>query len=250
VIIVDPLQELHNVLENSNEQMRMVGSALRRVAKATKAAVIVAGHARKPDSLDDRRAVAEAGNVNILRGASSMSGVIRFAWTVTNMVNEVASVPADQRSHYVRLTMAKNNFGRADNAPCWYKRIGVSMGPLGEEFDIGALIPWQFTRLEEQRPPVWCALERIMLDFPDAFPMGRAYSPTVVLQMGNEADRELVTMRNRAVTGEMEKWLRDGPIKQGVTHNLKATRTKFGNGWKYQVEMIERDPDEEVDFLA
>ena len=250
VIVLDPIAELHNVVENSNDQSKVVGAVLRRVAKETGAAVIFAAHSRKPDGT--RANDADAGNLHDLRGAGAMAGVIRLAFTVTGMTDREATdnrVPATDRHRYVRLTIAKNNLGPTNKAACWYKRIGVSMGPIGEEFEVGALVPWTFTRVEEDRPPLWEVIEKTMLDFPDQFEVGKSYAPTTVLRSFSEEDREV--WGPGSIAPAMEQWFTSGPVKRGVEFNVVAERIPFGAKWRYKVALVERDPDDvETDYLA
>ena len=251
VIILDPLAEMHNVVENSNDHSKVVGAILRRVATETGAAVIFAAHSRK--ATNGAGVDGDPGNIHDLRGGGSLGGVVRIAYNITGM-NETEArkcgVVVENRHQYVRLTIAKNNLGPTNKAPCWYKRVGVKMGPEGEEFEIGALIPQQFRNDEPAPEPIWLTIERIMMDYPDRFAIGRAYPTADIAKMlEGEANGRLKTR----IALDMENWLKEGPVKQGDHYNLRAERVTFGRNHsavRYTIMLEERDDDEETDFLS
>ena len=147
LLIMDPLQEVHEGKENANEEMRLVFAMARRIAVATGCAVLLAAHTRKPSEASSD---GFAGDADSLRGASSQTGVARIISTLCNMSKKDAikhGIPETERHLYVRLDLAKSNMSLKSGEPDWYKRIGVPLTSHGES--VGTLAP---VRLEEAKP--------------------------------------------------------------------------------------------------
>lgn len=227
-IFLDPVAELHNVVENSNDMMKVVGVTMRRIAKATKASVVFIAHARKGE--------VQPGDLSAMRGAGAMGGIIRTAFTVTTMTQADATlnrVEKSDRGDYAAVVMAKTNLGRFTQEPTWYRRVGVPMGPIGEEFKIGALTPKSFGRVAEGEQQIWHRLERIMLAEPAKFPIGGAYSPTAILRAGSTEELPFV----RSIAGLMQAWWKLGAVQQGREYDVKLNRTVNGPNARWTVEL-------------
>lgn len=145
VFIVDPLQEIHEANENDNPEMRIVWSALRRIAVEGDCAVLVAAHTRKPPQATSD---GFAGDADSLRGASSQVGVLRLAHTLHNMSTRDAKahgIAEAERHLYLRFDDAKSNLHLKDGQPRWLKRMSVPGANVDET--IGVLEP---VRLESR----------------------------------------------------------------------------------------------------
>jgi hypothetical protein len=133
ILICDPLAELHNAEENDNTAMRAVIAAFRGLAQRLGIAVLILHHDRKGNNAP--------GDMDRMRGASSMGGAVRVAMTLTTMSNEEAEkfgVPTDQRRRHFRVDGAKANYSPAQEAD-WWRLAGVEI-PNGEI--IAAAAPW------------------------------------------------------------------------------------------------------------
>jgi hypothetical protein len=132
-VIFDPMAELHNAEENDNTAMRSILAAFRGFAKETNAGVMVLHH--------DRKGVGVAGDVDRMRGASSLQGAARIVLTLTRMTEEEAEalgIPVEERTSYIRIDNAKANYTKLGEA-MWYKLTSQTISN-GES--IGACLPW------------------------------------------------------------------------------------------------------------
>jgi Bifunctional DNA primase/polymerase, N-terminal/AAA domain/Primase C terminal 1 (PriCT-1) len=119
-LILDPLVEFHETEESDNGKMRSVMSFAREISKAAGCACYIGTHARKPDKASSKN---YAGDMDVIRGASSQVGAARIAHTLFLASEEDAKKFNMEGSHhnYVRLDMAKNNLGRRWAGPHWFK---------------------------------------------------------------------------------------------------------------------------------
>jgi hypothetical protein len=247
VIVLDPFAELHNVTENSNDQIKVVGQTLRKIAKATGAAVIFAAHSRKPDSaaaVHDR-----PGDLHVMRGASALSGVIRMAFTVTPMTVADADsfrIPPERRHAYVNVSMAKNNLGPMDGIARWYERIGVTMGPMGHEFQVGALKPAWLTRVTDENAPLWVVLERIILAHDD-MPNDGLYQPKDVMLRASAAD-QYAFRDPRVMSNRLHDWFDSGPVKEGTELRMELMRVGAGRTARWRLRTLPKG--QEPDYLG
>jgi len=148
VLILDPLQELHDGSENDNGEMKNVAVALRSIAWETNCAVMVVHHTRKSSG---DKSDGHAGNMDSGRGASSQQGVSRIYLTMDTMTEkdaETLGVNPDRRFMFAQVDCAKNNLGVSGERQ-WLRRISVPLGrpELGNKQNVegvdyvGALAP-------------------------------------------------------------------------------------------------------------
>lgn len=149
LLIVDPLSETHPAAENSNEEMLEIAKLYRYVAWATGCAVLLVHHSKK---LDMASSDGHEGNMDTLRGASSILGVARIVLTLFNMSKQRAQefgVGEDERWRYTGLNIAKANMTAATNQTFWFEKkaqaVGVSDTNLVGE-DVGVLVPVKLAR--------------------------------------------------------------------------------------------------------
>ena len=139
VLIVDPLQDLHEGEENSNPEMRFVAGILRRISWEAECAVICVHHTRK---LDKATSQGHAGDMDSGRGASALQGVSRGWLTLYGMSAADAShhgiAEADRRK-YVRLDLAKMQAVEGGWTK-WFKHVSVPLGKMDVEH-VGTLEP-------------------------------------------------------------------------------------------------------------
>ena len=133
LLVCDPLAELHDSEENDNTAMRQVVAAFRSLAQRLDMAVLILHH--------DRKGTSTPGDMDRVRGASSISGAVRVMLTLTTMTAEEAGgfgIPAEERRSYIRIDSAKSNYAPAQEAE-WYKLTAIEI-ENGEI--IAAALPW------------------------------------------------------------------------------------------------------------
>lgn len=159
VLMLDPLAELHDGEENDNTLQRHVVAWFRALAARHNMAVIIAHHSRKGSS-------SSPGDIEILRGASSLGGAARIVLTILVMTDEEAEalgIHPEARNSYFRIDGAKNNYAAIHRAT-WAERIEHQLAN-GE--GTAAAQPWK-------PPSVWDNLPvpeaNRLLDLIDAGP--------------------------------------------------------------------------------
>lgn len=133
LLVCDPLAELHDSEENDNTAMRQVVASFRSLAQRLDMAVLILHH--------DRKGTSTPGDMDRVRGASSISGAVRVMLTLTTMTTEEAGtfgIQAEERRSYLRIDSAKSNYAPAQEAE-WYKLTAIEI-ENGEV--IAAALPW------------------------------------------------------------------------------------------------------------
>jgi len=133
LLVCDPLAELHDSEENDNTAMRQVVAAFRSLAQRLDMAVLILHH--------DRKGTSTPGDMDRVRGASSISGAVRVMLTLTTMTAEEAGtfgIQAEERRSYLRIDSAKSNYAPAQEAE-WYKLTAIEI-ENGEI--VAAALPW------------------------------------------------------------------------------------------------------------
>jgi len=153
MLIVDPLAETHNLDENNNVEMLQVMQIYRRIAQDANCAVMLIHHTRKKDKAATD---GHSGNMDALRGASSVAALSRIVVTLDTMSKESAkrylSNPED-RFKYVELAFAKANMSLAHGQLLFYERVSVNIGITDDDFDgeeVGALKYVEFAKVEKR----------------------------------------------------------------------------------------------------
>lgn len=147
LLVLDPLVELHQAVENDNVQMRAVVSLVRDIAVKGNCAVLLATHTKKPPTASSD---GFAGEMDAARGASSQFGVIRIGATLFSASPKDAKTWKMEGTHlnYVRLDIAKNNLAARSGEPMWFRResaaVGGSLDAPGES--VGVLKPVELGR--------------------------------------------------------------------------------------------------------
>ncbi len=144
LLIVDPFAETHPAQENSNEDIGTVAAMFRHVAQKGNCAVILVHHTKKPD-----KALGQGGggDMNLSRGASSLLGVARSVWTLTNMTEKEAAlfgIPENERHLYVVFEQAKANMAAPGGNKKYFKRVSVTLRLALDDIDgesVGILEP-------------------------------------------------------------------------------------------------------------
>jgi len=139
LIVCDPFAESHTLEENSNPQMIQAAAVWRRIARATKCAVLLVHHVRKGDNT----------GIDAARGAKALTDSARVGLLMTTMSEAEAEqfgVSEDDRLGYVRLDDAKRNMAPASKAR-WFQlrsaKLGNTSNPTYPNGDsVGAVVAW------------------------------------------------------------------------------------------------------------
>ena len=134
VVLLDPLVELHTVDENDNTGLRSVIAQFRAFAKRHNVALGLAHHTRK--------GATNPGDPDAIRGAGSIVGAVRVAFTVCTMTSEEADklgIADTACKHYFRVDGAKANYAALTDAE-WFEKVPYRLDN-GE--DAVAAVPWK-----------------------------------------------------------------------------------------------------------
>ncbi|MGC8519274.1 MAG: AAA family ATPase [Steroidobacteraceae bacterium] len=110
-VFIDPLMAWHRLMENSNEAVQILSTAMRAIAVQGKRHVGIDHHVTKVTMGDPEGHV---GNLASVRGAGSLIGATRWAFTLARLNAETAMVhgiPEVERSRYRRLDALKTSYG-------------------------------------------------------------------------------------------------------------------------------------------
>jgi len=149
VIVLDPFVSTHDIPENNNSEIEKVATTYRTIAKATNAAILLVHHTRKIGSDTE----AHAGDAEAGRGASSLIGAVRIAFTLARMSKAAADkrgIDWELGNQLIRMDDGKMNFARMKDEADWYKMVSVDIGN-GEK--VGVPVPFdmaEISRLADQ----------------------------------------------------------------------------------------------------
>ena len=113
-VFVDPLMAWHRLMENSNEAIQLLSTSLRGIAVQGKRHVGIDHHVTKITMADPEGHV---GNLASVRGAGSLIGYTRWAFTLARLNSETAAahgIPDQERSRFRRLDSLKASYGPDD----------------------------------------------------------------------------------------------------------------------------------------
>jgi hypothetical protein len=140
VVVVDPFVEIWNGNENDNNQVKTAAAIIRQMIRGMNAACLLMHHVRK--------GTMTPGDMDSARGASSLSGLVRLAQTLTNMTpDDAEGFGLDSPSGFVRMDQAKGNYVPASEKAAWFKfrSIEIENGDAARNLPcdlVGILEPW------------------------------------------------------------------------------------------------------------
>jgi len=155
LLIVDPFAETHPAGENSNEDIVTVAAMFRQVAQKGNCAVILVHHSRKPEKSAGQGG--GGGDMNLSRGASSLLGVARSVWTLTNITEKEAAtfnIPENERHLYVVFEQAKANMAAPGSNKKYFKRNSVTLRLAPDDIDgekVGILEPVELDEVQSSK---------------------------------------------------------------------------------------------------
>ena len=152
ILIVDPFAETHPAKENDNEEILHVGRIFRAVAQRADCGLILVHHTRKHDNASSD---GHSGNLDSMRGASSLGGLARVVVTFNAMSEKQAreyAIKLDDRHKFVLLEQAKANMSAPTANKHWYERvterINMEAGDPDSGEDVGVLRPVKLDRVK------------------------------------------------------------------------------------------------------
>ena len=110
-VFIDPLMAWHRLMENSNEAVQILSTAMRAIAVQGNRHVGIDHHVTKVTMADPEGHV---GNLASVRGAGSLIGSTRWAFTLARLNSETATAQGIQetdRARYRRLDPLKTSYG-------------------------------------------------------------------------------------------------------------------------------------------
>jgi hypothetical protein len=128
LVVLDPLVSLAGgAAENSNEDMEVLLTALRTVARRGRCGIRLVHHIPK-DAVSGGEA--RAGDMNIARGGGAIVAACRAADTLIPMREsaEAMGVPEAAAGRYVRLDSAKGNYSERSAETRWFEKLSVGVG--------------------------------------------------------------------------------------------------------------------------
>lgn len=140
VLFVDPAVRAHRLPENDNKAIDLMMDQFARVAHEANAAVVLIHHTRKGFV---------GGEMDSMRGASSMASAARVVLTLSTMTAEEAAsmnVPEAERRFHIRVDNAKSNLAPPAAQAEWVKlesqelANGTSEYPHGDA--VGVITKW------------------------------------------------------------------------------------------------------------
>ncbi len=142
VVMIDPLVEVWEGVENDNLQMKAVLVVFRDLARRIGGACLIAHHARK--------GLVTPGDADAARGGGALVNGARFSFTLTPMTEDEAKelkLPDTEtmRRNYARLTSAKVNYVPKAEKGDWFEwhNMQLDNGDDDEAGDfVGVLAPW------------------------------------------------------------------------------------------------------------
>ena len=132
LLVMDPFVKAHAVAENDNNSMDHVVQLLTDLAAKLNIAVDVPHHISK--------GIADPGNANRGRGASSMVDAGRLIYTAATMQTEEASafgISEELCKEYFRVDHGKVNITRGSKPASWFHLVGVQLGNATEIYPSG-----------------------------------------------------------------------------------------------------------------
>lgn len=211
VLIIDPLVSCHDVNENDNMAMDMVGKAWASIAAKTNCSVVLVHHSGKGKNEVDADAA---------RGASSLVAAARSVLTLNKMTTAEASqfgIETEERHRYFKLYDHKNNRAPPAKGSGWMRMESVFLDNGADGGDsIGVVVP---VDLQSQQIPE--VSEDVIAEIQQAVQNGEftRYDPQakewignlVVMKLGPEfQDKTPRKMAKRLI----DKWINDGYLKK------------------------------------
>lgn len=166
VLIVDPAVRVHRLPENDNKAVDLMMDQFARIAHEANCAILLVHHTRKGFV---------AGEMDSMRGASSMGSAARIALTLQTMTQEEAvamNIPEAERRLFVRLDNAKANLAPPSERAEWLKLESHNIGNPSPEYPDGDFVQ-VVTRWTPPNP--WDDVEPFMFEIMERIDRGYVF---------------------------------------------------------------------------
>jgi len=140
LVIIDPFIEVWLGMENDNTQVRQAAGIIRQMIRRINASCLLMHHVKKGG--------VTPGDIDASRGASSLAGLVRVGFTLTNMTADDAqqlNIPSP--AGLIRADAAKGNYMPAAEKAHWFEfkeiKLDNADDASGKPGDgVGVLVPW------------------------------------------------------------------------------------------------------------
>ncbi len=156
-VFVDPLMAWHRLVENSNEALQLLFSALRAVAVQGQRHVGIDHHVTKVTMNDSEGHV---NNLAALRGAGVIGADIRWAFTMAKLNATTAAsygIPEDSRRRYRRLDQLKQSYAPDDDE---MRLLRVESVTIANGESVGVLVEQEMDLVRAEGEERKAAIER------------------------------------------------------------------------------------------
>ncbi len=228
-VVVDPFVKSHRLDENSNMHMDAAATAWAEVAEATGAAVLLVHHVRKGSS-----GGAAAADVDITRGAKSLTDAARAAFLLSVMTVEEAqnlAVPERDRWRFVRLDDAKANLAPRAETARWFRLESVALGNATPAYPHGDTVAaWKPPSPFRDLSSADC---NRALDLIAAGPgTGAAYAAWRRGRSGERWAGRVLTREFGLAEGDAARvitaWMRAGVLEEATYHDGQQRKARLG----------------------
>lgn len=213
---IDPFVRTHHADENSNKDIDEVLKIFGQIANDANCAIDLVHHVRKGKSGESG-----AGNIEMARGASSLSGAVRSARTLCVMEESEAEglgIDVSRRTWYLRVDNAKSNMAPPAEKTDWLERHSVEL-PNGDH--VGVVGTW--------KPP--SLFENVRVDDINEL-MGYLTDNFVPADQKAKNNIYDMTMRICNVSYEqsikmLSSWMKSGKVKKVKDKNPETEKSVF-----------------------
>lgn len=218
-VILDPFVKSHGVPENDNGAIDQVAAILAQIAIDHDCAVDAPHHTNK--------LVAEPGNANSARGASSFKDGGRLAYTLLPMTSEEAQafgIPEEERRQLVPIDSAKVNLVPASASAMWFRLVSVQIGNATPEYPSGDSLqvaePWTPPDFWRDLSPSLCC--KIIDEIDAGLPEGERYSGAPAARARgawNVVLRHASSLTQKQARNVIKTWLKTGVFEEREYHS-------------------------------
>jgi hypothetical protein len=229
LLMIDPFVKTHSLPENDNTGMDSVAQLLTNLAIRFDIAIDVPHHISK--------GIAEPGNADRGRGASSVVAAGRLIYTATTMQPDEAAnfgISDERRKEYFRVDHAKVNITPGSKPANWFHLIGVALGnptalyPNGDEVHTVEL--WS-------PPDIWAGvnydvINKILNAIDEGIGDGNFYSSVAAAGADRAAWRVVLRFAPDKTEGQardiIKAWKRSGVLEEFEYTNPKTRKDVKG----------------------
>ncbi|MGZ9110958.1 MAG: AAA family ATPase [Rhodoplanes sp.] len=222
-VILDPFIKSHGVPENDNGAIDQVAAILAHIAIEHDCAVDAPHHTNKM--------LAEPGNANSARGASSFKDAGRLTYTLLPMTPDEAQifgVPEEERRRLVRIDSGKVNLVPGSTAAQWFRLVSVPIGNATPEYPNGDSLqvaePWTPPDFWRDLPPSLCC--RIIDEIDAGMEDGERYSGAPQAKARgawNVVLKQAPNLTEKQARNVIKTWLKNEVLEEREYHS-KARR--------------------------